>query len=117
MDLEDRLRRALRPVEPGDGFVDRVIARIDATPPAPVPAPHRPWQRWALAASVLLAVAIGADVRRNHRIEQQQLAQAQLQAREQAAGRQLAWALEITSRQLESVHRRLDQDTRKETGS
>ena len=117
MDLEDRLRRAMRPDDPGDGFTDRVIARLDTeTPKSAVPS-RSTWARWALAASVLLAVALGVDAWRDQHARQALMAQAELRSRNEAAGRQLAWALDITSRQLENVHRRLDQDTRKETGS
>lgn len=112
MELEDRLRRGFRPVDPGDDFADRVLARLDADADAAArPTTRRsraPWHRWALAASLLLAVALGTDAWRDHLHRERG-------ARE--ASRQLAQALDITTRQLENVHRRLDQDTRKETGS
>ena len=31
-DFEDQLRKALQPVDPEEGFADRVLARLDATP-------------------------------------------------------------------------------------
>jgi hypothetical protein len=31
-DFEDQLRKALQPVDPAEGFAERVLARLDATP-------------------------------------------------------------------------------------
>jgi hypothetical protein len=100
MELEDRLRRALRRVEPGEDFAARVLARLDAPPPRV----RRP-QRWAIAASVLLLAGAGAVVQHQR-----------AQARHEAAGRQLAYALALTSRELQSVHQHLA-PLPKETGT
>ena len=118
MNLEDRLRRTLRRVEPGDGFADRVLARVDvAQMPATPPRMARPPRRWALAASLVLAMAVSALVGREAwQAHTHRLANEQLQARQQAATRQLAFALDLTSRELESVHRHLNRQT-EETGS
>ena len=111
MNLEDRLRRALRREEPAEDFAERVLARLER------PAPSARSSRWALAASVLLAFAVAALVGRNawlthtHRLETEQF-----QARNEAASRQLAYALDLTSRELESVHQHLKPRI-EETGS
>jgi hypothetical protein len=111
MDLEERLRRTLRPVDPGDAFAERVLARLDAARAShgPVSQPRGPLAPVALAASVVLALAVGAALWRDREVRHERAAQ--------EAGLQLARALDITSRRLEQVHRWLDQDTRKETGS
>ena len=52
--FEDRLRGALRPVDPDAGFADRVLARIEVQRP-----PRRRWQvPVALAASLILGVLL-----------------------------------------------------------
>ncbi len=101
MSLEPRLRSALRRVEPDTDLAAAVLARLDA--PAAIAtrvAPRGGVGRWAIAASLLLAIGAGFGVQ-----------QYRLQAREEAAGRQLAHALELTSRELENVHRRLESKT------
>jgi negative regulator of sigma E activity len=56
-DFEDRLRAALRAVEPEAGFTERVLARI-ATEPATLAKPRArlAWASAALAATVVLGV-------------------------------------------------------------
>ena len=93
MNLEHRLRRALGPVPPSPDFSDAVLARIgrDAAPL------RRAVPRWALAASVLVGIAAGYfafDQQRTLRGEQ--------------AAHQLAYALELTSRELETVQARVN---------
>jgi hypothetical protein len=130
MTLANDLRTALRPVDPGDGFADRVLARLPAALPrtdadagrdgGPVPprldtpqvavlprrVPAAPAAtRWAMAASVLLVVAAGYGV------HQQRVARQQ-----EAAARELAIALQVTTRELDRVRARL-QRTPAETGS
>ena len=95
-DLHDQLREALRPVEPRDGFAERVMSRIESTPAA------QSW-RWlpqrlrglpvALAASVVLGVALvyAWQVDRERR---------GLEAR-----RQLLEALHITGEKLDVAYR------------
>jgi hypothetical protein len=98
MNLEDRLRHRLRRVDPEPDFAARVLARLDA--PA-----RSSMSRWALAASLVLAIGAGAIVQHERS-----------QGRAAAAGRDLAVALELTSRQLEHVHQRLHPRI-EETGS
>jgi hypothetical protein len=95
-DLENALRAALRPVDPGDRLTRQVMSRL-AEEPAGVPRPwSRAWSRptWlALAASVLLALA-GAHLWQVHRYQQG------LEAR-----LQLLEALRITGRKLDVAYR------------
>jgi hypothetical protein len=113
MNLEDRLRRALRRMEPDEDFAARVLFRLDDV----APRAERPVRRWALAASVVLALAVatlagvGSWEAHTQRVDTRQL-----QARQQAAGRELAFALDLTSRELERVRRHLNRQT-EETGS
>ena len=93
MELEQQLRDALRPVDPGARFTAAVEARMAAAPVA-VPLQSR---RWALPASLLVVAFTGLYVEQRH--EQQRVARAQAQ---------LIQALDITSRRLEAVHHRLE---------
>jgi hypothetical protein len=88
-DLDAELRRALRPVEPPQGFTERVMARL-------VPAQSRRVRaRWSiplgLAAAALLGVGIYVGIQR------QQLAG--LEAR-----RQVIEALRLTDQKLDIVY-------------
>ena len=105
MSLENRLRHALGRVEPQQDLAAGVLARLEAER-APQPARSR-WQapRWALAASLVMAVGAGFIVQ--HQREH---------ARGEAASRQLAVALELTSRELQNIHQHLDRRTG-ETGT
>lgn len=103
--LETKLRDALRPVEPSEGFSDRVLARL-AEGAAPRPdevqrdrrtggAAYRPVYRWlsiALAASVVAAVLIG------------QRWQVQTEEEGLKARRQLIEALRVTSDKLDLAY-------------
>jgi len=95
-ELEDRLRRALRPVDPEEGFADRVMARIE---PASISRHRR--HRWlpaALAASALLGVvSIYAW-------------QADRERRGMEARRQLIEALHITGQKLDVAYRGVRRD-------
>jgi hypothetical protein len=91
-DLERRLRQALKPVDPGQGFARDVMARIDTEPSRAV-RPRRTgavvsWLSLALAASVVLAVML---------VHQQQARRLE-QGRE--ARRQLYEALKVTDEKL-----------------
>jgi hypothetical protein len=98
MSLEERLRKHLRPVDPGAEFADRVLQRLAASKPlAPAPGLRHAAPRWALAATVLLAVGAGALIHQQREHD-----------RGAAAARQLALALEVTSRELETLHQHLD---------
>ena len=106
MDIEQRLKAALRPEDPGPDFTSAVLQRV-ARGEAAAPRRVHHWQ-WpaALAASVVFAVvgfSMVQELREQHR---QQVAQ------------QLAVALEITSAQLNAVQQRLtrNEQTPKENG-
>jgi hypothetical protein len=108
-DIENELRRALRPVEPSADFTARVMR---ALPPRPARAEvvvldvarsrAQPswWSRFstptALAASLLVAMVIGRHVALEHE-ERQQLA-----GRE--ASRKLMQALRVTSQKLDLAY-------------
>src|SRR5438552_392514 len=112
MSLEDRLRRAFRRVEPGEDFAERVMAKLDAQ--ARSGGINR---RWAIAAGLVLALAIGFTAARGAWVARTQRLEAQrFEARNEAARQQLAWALDLTSRELEHVHRHLNRNT-EESGS
>ena len=106
MTLEPHLRRAMAPVDPNDGFAERVLGRIDREHGrrAPVPVSGRrmtdrlPWSRagLALAASLLVAVAGSAG-----------WLQQQRRAEGERARMQLIEALKVTSASLGTVSQRL----------
>src|SRR5262245_17595114 len=98
--LENELRRALRPEDPGEDFTRKVIGRVrshvaDAPPARPVPVSRRVvrWLPAALAASLLAAIIV-----KHERIEQQTV-QEGLRAREQ-----LLQALRMTSEKLDLAY-------------
>lgn len=99
-DLNDRLRAALRPVEPGESFTQGVLARIAVEPPRlAVPAPRTARIRelgW-LSGSVLAVVATGFLVAHQWRAQHAQQGQ---QAR-----RQVMEALRVTSEKLDLAWR------------
>ena len=94
-DLEKELRAALRPIEPEDGFAERVRARIDRESRR---APRRPaasllWVPAALAASLLLGLVT---------VYEQELSRERqgLEAR-----RELIQALRVTGAKLDLAYR------------
>jgi len=95
-DLERRLRAALKPVNPGEGFTAGVMARV-AAEPRPARRPRSPavvsWLAFGLAASVVLAVLLAHEWQ-VRRIEQ---------GRE--ARRQLIEALRVTDEKLNLAYR------------
>jgi hypothetical protein len=104
-DVEDKLRRALRPVEPPAGFTERVMAALPprAAPLAVRPVPHMPrafsarhFMGGALAASLIVAVFLGqhAAEERHARVEQAGL----------EASRELMRALQVTQRKLDIAY-------------
>jgi negative regulator of sigma E activity len=95
-DFEKQLRDALRPVDPEDGFANRVMARIEMAKSRRrrwVSTPSR-WFPVALAASVVLAVAVLLHQR--HLREER----AGLEARQQ-----LIEALRISGEKLDLAYR------------
>ena len=104
MNIEDTLRTALRPEDPGTDFTARVMARIDAGEQ------QRQKQGrmlpMALAASVLVA-AFGMVMLLQQQAEQRRIESAQ---------QQLRLALEITSEQLNQVQQRLARNGNEENG-
>lgn len=103
--LDEKLRAALRPVNPDQDFANDVLARIDSNEhhsANQLTFPRRPL-RWhipvALAASVACAIIVGLEWR------QQQ--QEGLRAREQ-----LIEALRVTSSKLDLVHNIVEERSR-----
>ena len=122
-ELENQLRRALRPVDAPDGFTERLMSRlprnepqVSAEPPprvpvlvglprpAPVAAPARRPRQFglpaALAASLVAAVMLGQHMG-------QQINQARVErelAEGRAASRELMEALRVTSQKLDVAY-------------
>jgi negative regulator of sigma E activity len=104
-DVEDKLRRAMRPIDPPEGFAERVMRALPARPaPAPVVvlatarAPKvSAWRRFstpvALAASLVVAVLVGQQMAIQHQ-EREGL----------AASRELMQALRVTSQKLDIAY-------------
>lgn len=93
-ELERRLRAALRPVNPREGFAAGVLARVAAEPARRPRAPAvASWLAFGLAASVVLAVLLAHEWQ-VRRIEQ---------GRE--ARRQLIEALRVTDEKLNLAYR------------
>ena len=105
-DVEDKLRRALRPIDPPEGFAERVMRALPARePPATVvvlaTVPRTPrisaWRRFStpvtLAASLVVAVLVGKQIAIEH------------EKREGlAASRELMQALRVTSQKLDVAY-------------
>ena len=101
MNPDARLRRALAPVDPPEGFAQRVRARIEREGrPAARQAPN-PLLRWGAIAATLLAVLGGPLAWREYDQRRQAF----------AARQQVLLALQIASRELNSVHRRVVRPT------
>jgi len=111
-DFENQLRRALRPVEPPEGFAERVLRQL---PPRRAPATVTPiavaraarpatgpslWRRistpTALAASLIVAVLAGRHVADERAVAEQR---AGLEA-----SRELMQALRVTSQKLDLAY-------------
>ena len=102
-DLDQHLRRALRPVDPGDAFTRAVMARVasqqvtdirKARPRSRFTARALPWAPAALAASLLVAIVMTHE----HRQQEENIAQGQ-RAREE-----LLQALRVTSKKLDIAY-------------
>lgn len=105
--LDDKLRAALRPVNPDEGFANDVLARIDANEQhtrKKLTLPRRRF-RWeipvALAASVAMTIVVG--------LERRQQQEQGLRARQQ-----LIEALQVTSSKLNLVHDIVEERSRAE---
>lgn len=109
-ELNDRLRAALRPVDPGDGFTEKVLARAASESPlsSPLGIPSstgtslaRAMRAYALswqsAAAVVTVLAIGLLVTHEWRAQRVQHG---LEAR-----RQVMEALRVTSEKLDLAYR------------
>jgi hypothetical protein len=106
-DIENQLRRALRPVDPSAGFAERVMRALPASTPRAAPVvvlrpAARPnlWRRLstpaALAASLVVAVLLGQQAGRQQ-VEREQRAGL-------AARAELLQALRITSKKLDLAY-------------
>jgi hypothetical protein len=108
MNVEESLRRAMRPVEPPAGFAERVLRALpERTPTNVVPlnlaravAPVSAWRRYsapaALAASLLVAVFTGQQVATQKAAREEQAGL--------AASRELMQALRLTSQKLDLAY-------------
>lgn len=112
-ELENQLRRALRPVDAPEGFAERLMQRLPPSPgkdrepvvvALPRPAPPSPARRYglptALAASLVAAVLLGQQLA-DHRIQNQI---AREEAEGLAAKRELLQALRVTSQKLDMAY-------------
>lgn len=97
MNPDARLRRALAPVDPPDGFAQRVRARVAEQTRASKPAPLRRMTRWMAIAATVLAVLAGPLVWREYETRREAL----------AARAQVLLALQIASRELNTVQRKV----------
>ena len=115
-ELENQLRRALRPVDAPEGFTERLMSRLPreerktpvlvALPPPAVSAtpPVRRPRNFALpatlAASLVAAVMLGQFV--GHRVDEVRQAREIAEGRE--ASRELMEALRVTSQKLDMAY-------------
>lgn len=100
-EFEQELKKALQPVDPPEGFAERVMARIAAGEEAHAPRGAWSWWtdvfqsrglRWALTAALCLSIVAGGAI---YRHEQERRAAGQ-QAKEQ-----LMLALRLTASKLQ----------------
>jgi len=99
-DFEDQLRRALERKEPSQDFTARVMARVSSKRSPRSIANWFHWPAWtaaAIAASLLLA-STGLDLERRQRLVREQGEEARAQ---------LIQAMEITSAQLNKIHKKV----------
>jgi hypothetical protein len=97
MNPDARLRNALAPVDPPDGFAQRVRARV-AREAAPLPVPARSRvSRWMAIAAMVTAVLASPLAYREYESRREAL----------AARAQILLALQIASRELNSAHRKV----------
>jgi hypothetical protein len=104
--LEESLRAALRPVDPGAAFTRAVMSRLAGPEPQHARAPFPGAWRWGLgaAAASLIAVLLTLHTAHVRRVEQG------LQARQQ-----LIQALRLTRDKLDYARRMVSQDASAES--
>jgi hypothetical protein len=96
MNPDARLRNALAPVDPPEGFAQRVRARLDREAPA-MPPSRRRVPRWMAIAALVTAVLASPVAYREYENRREAL----------AAKAQVLLALQIASRELNSAHRKV----------
>jgi negative regulator of sigma E activity len=96
MNPDARLRRALPPVDPPEGFAQRVRARIERET-RPAPAVWSRFGRLTAIAATVLAVLAGPLAWREYQTRRDAL----------AARAQVLLALQIASRELNTAHRKV----------
>jgi negative regulator of sigma E activity len=99
-DFEQRLRDALRPVDPEEGFAQRVMARISSEPARTRAKASRWAVPLAIAASMAFVAILGTYQWQEHR-EQQGL----------EARRQLLEALRLTGEKLDVAYQAVNRDS------
>lgn len=97
MNPDARLRRALAPVDPPEGFAQRVRARVARETRVTRSASSVRLARWMMLAATVLAVLGGPLVWREYESRREAL----------AARAQVLLALQIASRELNSAHRKV----------
>lgn len=98
-DFEQQLRDALRPVDPEEGFEQRVMARVASEPPRSRTKVTRWVASLALAASVAFAAVLGTHQWQERR-EQEGL----------EARRQLLEALRVTGEKLDVAYQAVNRE-------
>lgn len=97
MNPDARLRRALAPVDPPDGFAQRVRMAVAAKTRASQRASTSRVTRWMAIAATVIAVLAGPLAWREYETRREAL----------AARAQVILALQIASRELNSAHRKV----------
>lgn len=100
--LEDDLKAALRPVDPPEGFEQRVMARLDRDGERRGPVVQRSFSSaWKAAAAGLAFASVAGIAVYNHQQQEQQ--RRGLEARDQ-----LILALQITGKKLDAVRTQIN---------
>lgn len=121
-ELENQLRRALRPVDAPPGFTERLLSRLPAPasagrpvvvvmPLKPVRRTHRFAVPAALAASLLAAVMLGQQMAHWTQTQQQERELAE----GRAASRELMEALRVASQKLDLAYQAVNNPPRAST--
>ena len=100
-DFEEQLRDALRPVDPEEGFEQRVMARVAAEPVRS----RSKIKRWAAAVAIAATMAFAAILGANQWQERRE--QQGLEAR-----RQLLEALRVTGEKLDLAYQAVNRESR-----